>query len=169
TWRVNVSAGLIAAGRYHEALYTLPDHRLFRNSRWGKLQQAVCHNNGFAALIELKMTDAARQSLTLMYGAVEGLKPGKAQDRLSRLCRLNDAEYAMALGRFDGAEAVFREAVDKAESNYERVSAMLDLGLVHAHFGRTDEAREAFEYVIAHGNMLYAVAQARKALAALRP
>jgi hypothetical protein len=166
-WRLNVAAGLIAAGRYHEALYTLPDHRLFRDNRRGKLQQAICHHNGFAVFLGLGMTDAARQALTMMHGAAGGLKPGKAQARLSHLYRLYYARYTMAQGDFDGAEAVFREAIDKAESNYARVSTTLELGRVYAHFGRTDEARQAFEYVISHGNKLYAVAQAREELAAL--
>ena len=166
-WRLNLSAGLSAAGRYHEALYALPDHRLFRNNRRGKMLQAFCHNNGCAALIELGLRDPARQALTMMYGAIDGLKPDKAQDRLSRLYRLNYAEYAMAEGRFDGAEATFREAFDTAENNRGRVCAMMALGRVHAHFGRTDEARAAFEYVAAHGNRLHAVAQARKELDAL--
>jgi hypothetical protein len=167
TWRMTVATGLIAAGRYHEALYTLPDHRLFRNSRRGRLQQAFCHHNGFAVFLGLGMTDAARQALTMMHGAVGGLKPGKAQERLSHLYRLYYARYSMAQGDFDGAEAVFREAIDKAENNYARISATLELGRVYAHFGRADEARQAFEYVLSHGNKLYAVAQAREALAAL--
>ena len=57
--------------------------------------------------------------------------------------------------------------IDKAESNYARVSTTLELGRVFAHFGRTDEARQAFEYVLSHGNQLHAVTQAREALAAL--
>ena len=49
-------------------------------------------------------------------------------------------------------------------ARYPDLPVLADVTIMDAgHY----EARQAFEYVLAHGNKLYAVAQAREALAAL--
>lgn len=62
---------------------------------------------------------------------------------------------------------MFQDTFDKAQNNYQLVSAMLILGRIHALFGRTEQARKAFEYVVAHGNKLLAVTMAYQELEVL--
>jgi tetratricopeptide (TPR) repeat protein len=180
THRLNMAAGLSAAGRYDEALATLPDFNQLRNGRRGRMMQATYHHNAFCIFMGLGRLDEARQALDALRAAlgdsaplmqppsgIPGVSPAKTTQYLRWLCKLDSVRYGMARGDFDGAEAVFQYALNKARDNHQRVSAALQLGRVYAHFGRMDEARQAFEYVIEQGYRLHAVAQARAELAAL--
>jgi tetratricopeptide (TPR) repeat protein len=166
--RINMNAGLQAAGRYQEALAVLPDASQFKDHRIGRLMRVVYHHNNVEVLIALGQLGQADMALAWLNDALGKLKGSAKQTaRYQLIARMDAAQLRMTQGNFDGAEAVFREAIDKAENNYARVSSVLELGRVYAHFGRADEARQAFEYVLSHGNKLHAVAQAREALAAL--
>jgi tetratricopeptide (TPR) repeat protein len=166
--RINVNAGLQAAGRYQEALASMPDASQFKNNRIGRMLRVVFHHNNFEAFVALGNLEQAEMALAWLNDALPALKGSSKQTERSRLmARMDEALLAMARGRFDGAEAVFQEAIDKAQNNYQRVSSVLELGRIHAHFGRAEQAREAFGYVIAHGNKLFAVAEAQKELEAL--
>ena len=166
--RINLNAGLQASGRYQEALAVIPDASQFKDNRVGRMLRVAFHHNNFEALLALGNLGQAEMALAWLKDTLSTLKGGgKQADHFRLLARMDETLFAMARGRYESAETVFRESIDKAQNNYPRVSSMLELGRVYAHFGRTDEARAAFEYVISRGNKLYAVAQAREALSAL--
>ena len=166
--RLNLSAGLNAAGRFSESLAAIQfDIALIKNGRFGRMVRLTYHQNHFANFISLGMLDHARQALLWLNDAVNAEKDSKLLERMRRWYKNDYYRYEMENGRFDGAEAVFQEMFDRAENTYHRVLAMYTLGLVHGHFGRLDKARKAFEYVVAHGNKLYAVTLAKQHLVSM--
>jgi tetratricopeptide (TPR) repeat protein len=165
--RLNLAAGLAAAGRFHESLAAMPDPSLFKNDSAGRSLWFAYHHNHFADFLALGLLDHARLALLWLDGAMRLVRPGKQLDRMNDLYRQDYYLFEMENGRFHGAQAVFQDAFDRAQHNYERVVAMMNLGRIHAHSGRTDEARAAFQYVIGHGNKLYEVTEAREKLDAL--
>lgn len=168
--RLNLGAGLSAAGRNEEALAAMQFYAaLIKSDRFGRLMRLTYHQNHFACFISLGMLDHARQALLWLNDAIEAEKDSKLLEKLRRWYKNDYYRYEMENGRFDGTEAVFQEMLERAENNYHRVLAMYTLGLVHEHYGRIEEAREAFEYVIAHGNKLHAVTLARQHLETLNP
>ncbi len=168
TLRINLNAGLQAAGRYQEALASMPDASQFKDNRIGRTLRVVYHHNNFEAFFALGNMDQAQMALAWLNDALGSIQGGgKQAEHFKLLGRMDEAQLAMARGCFDGAEEVMQESVDKAQNNYQRVSSMLELGRIHAHYGRTEQAREAFEYVVAHGNKLHAVTLAKQHLAAM--
>lgn len=165
---LNLGAGLSAAGRNQEALAAIQfDAALIKSDRFGRLMRLTYHQNHFACFISLGMLDHARQALLWLNDAIDAEKDSKLLEKLRRWYKNDYYRYEMENGRFDGTEAVFQEMLERAENNYHRVLAMYTLGLVHEHYGRPDKAREAFEYVLAHGNKLHVVTLAKQRLAAM--
>lgn len=166
TLRLNMGAGLNAAGRFDESLAVMAyvDVRWFRRSREGRLLRFVYHQNHCADFIDMKMMGPARDALLWLNDCVNAEKPGKARDRMIRHYRQDYYLYEMECGRYDGAEEVFQDMFDHAKNTYERVLAMATVGRIHEHFGRREQAREAYKYAAQQGNMLHAAAVARKKL-----
>ena len=67
-------------------------------------------------------------------------------------------------GNFDSAEEVFKVAYELAKNKRMKVYAKYNLGGIYLHYGRTDEAKEALEYVINNGNKLAVAGKAREML-----
>lgn len=61
-------------------------------------------------------------------------------------------------------EAVFTARYEHAENRYERVTAKMTLADIYMHFGDTTKAKDAFQYVITHGNKLHIVTLAKEKL-----
>jgi lipopolysaccharide biosynthesis regulator YciM len=70
----------------------------------------------------------------------------------------------MEKGVFDNAENFYNEIFHKASSNYEKTNAKFRLGKIYLHFKDTARAKEAFEYVVSHGNKLHIVEEANEYL-----
>jgi tetratricopeptide (TPR) repeat protein len=143
------------------------DPSLFKKDRIGRSLQFIFHHNHFTNFISLKMMGQAQQALLWLYDSMSAEKNGKLLNRMRRHYRQDYYLFEMENGRFDDAESVFQDMFDSAHDNYMRVYAMLALGRIHAHFRQIDRACQAFEYVIAHGNKLYAVTLAEKHLISL--
>lgn len=107
--------------------------------------------------------DEAEKALDGMIKATALLKY-KSVDKYKKTLMLGQYSYNLAIGRSDYADRAFTEAFDKAKNNYERVNAKFWLGKVFLHNGSLGGARESFEYVIANGNKLYVVEEAKALL-----
>jgi tetratricopeptide (TPR) repeat protein len=166
-FRINLNVGLVAAGRFEEALAVMPDPTLFKNDRTGRVSRVTFHHNNFVTLLALGNMEQAALALAHMHDSLNVLKGDKLYEMALHHSQLDDIRFEMMNGHFENAEKTYRNVVDKAKSNIERVSAMLRLGETYQHYGRNGEAREAFEYVVAHGNKLYAVTLAKQHLASL--
>lgn len=162
-YRLNLSAGLIAAGRYDEAYESLINFSSFMNSRIGKLSSIVYYNNLCSVCLKLGKTDEAKYYLDCLAGCAAALNP---RDHQKYIKYVDLAQYGvnMAKGIFNNAESFYNRIFSKAASNYERAGAEFALGKVHLHFGDTSRAKEAFEYVIGHGNKLHIVEEAKEYL-----
>ena len=166
--RLNLGAGLCAAGRLDEALSVMRfDVALIKSDRLGRLLRFMYHQNHFACFISFRMLDQARDALLWLSDAVKAERDGKLLERMRRWYKNDYYRYEIENGRFDGAETVFQEMFDRADTNYHRVIAMYTLALVHEHFGQMDKAREAFEYVVAQGNKLHCVIFAKERLSSI--
>ncbi len=166
-FRLNLSAGLSAEGRFEEALAATPDTVLFKNDRNGRLGRFTVNHNTYVAFLSLGNMEQAALALERLHDSLNALKDNKLYKMVQHLSQLDSIRFEMVNGHFENAENAYRNTFDKAKSNIERVSAMLRLGETYQHYGRNEEAREAFEYVIAHGNKLYAVTLAKQLLASM--
>ncbi len=166
-FRLNLNAGFGAAGRLEEALAVMPDPTLFKNDRNGRFGRVIFHHNNFVTLLNLGNMEQATLALAHLLDSLNALKRDKHYKMALHLSQFDIVRLEMANGQFGNAENTFRNMFDSAKSNIERVSAMLRLGETCQHYGRNEEAREAFEYVIAHGNKLYAVTLAKQHLSSM--
>lgn len=165
-YRLNLSAGLIAAGRYNEAYESLIKFRSFKNNRVGKLSNIVYYNNLCSVCQKLGRTDEAKYYSDCLAGCMTALSP-KDHNKYSKYADLARYSINTANGNFDNAENFYNEVFDKAANNYERTGAKFCLGKVHLHFGDTGRAKEAFECVASYGNKLHIVEEAKEFLSQL--
>lgn len=70
----------------------------------------------------------------------------------------------MAKGYYGGAEQIFTVEYYRADTMYAKVKAVFTLGRIYRQQGRTEDAENAFRYVIEHGNKLYLVQEAKQCL-----
>ncbi|MEM5768194.1 MAG: tetratricopeptide repeat protein [Bacillota bacterium] len=166
-FRISLNSGLCAAGRFDEALSVMPDPSLIKKA--SLINQVHYHHNNFITYLHLGKSNQAELALAWLRDSLITLKNTKLRGLFSQHYQNDLIIFAVSKGNFDGAETAFQDQFVRAKNKLERVAAKFNQGRVHAHFGRTDEAREAFEYVLAHGNKLHVVSLARKALDALRP
>ncbi len=165
--RINLKVGLVAAGRFEEALAVMPYPTLFKNDRIGRIISVTLHHNNFVTLLALGNMEQAALELANLHDSLKALTGDKHYKMALHHSQLDDIRFKMINGHFENAENAYRNVFDKAKSNIERVSAMLRLGETYQHYGRNEEAREAFEYVVAHGNKLHAVTSAKERLASM--
>lgn len=75
--------------------------------------------------------------------------------------------FGMANGVYDGAEQIINSMFNNAQNELQRVSAKYILGQIYSHDLQPEKAKNAFEYVVAHGNKLVKVNEAKCHLAEL--
>lgn len=162
-YRINLSSGLIAAGRYDEAYHALDKCKLSNSSRIGKIMKAVYYNNLCSVCQKLGRLDEAEYNSDCLAGCMAALSP-KDLKKYSKHFDLTRYGVNIANGNFDNAESFYNDVFDQAANNYEKVNAKFNLGKVYLHFGDTARAKEEFEYVVSHGNKLYIVEEAKEFL-----
>jgi tetratricopeptide (TPR) repeat protein len=156
--------GIIASGKYDEALDILQDLAAVNPEKDETLYKLLYQHD--LCSVYLSLGDAGKASRH--FGQFEGIfntlnQRGKRAWETRRgclLCRLD-----IAKGVYDGAEIVFTDAYDSAETSFDCVNAMYFLGQVYQHNGDTVRAKEAFEYVIEHGSKLYIAEESKERLA----
>lgn len=76
--------------------------------------------------------------------------------------------YANALnlrkGNYDGLEQYYENEFESSKDMLSKIFIKMKLGKIYLYYKKTAEAKEAFEYVIQHGNKLYKVQEAEKYL-----
>jgi len=162
-YKLNLSAGLIAAGSYAEAYEILGNFKYFKNNRIGRLSNVVRYNNLCSACLKLGRTDEAKYYLDCLAGSVAALSPFY-RDKYMKYVDLAQYGINIAKSIFDNAENFYNEAFYKAVNDYERAGSKFCLGKIYLHFGDTARAKEAFEYVVKHGNKLHIVEEAKERL-----
>lgn len=161
----SIARGLIAAGRFEEALAELDYIKSFPEGSFSVSEKRFYYEYLISIYIE-------QQDIPQAEGALEALKELASSDDASIFMKGTlKKHYAacalllnMAKGNFEGAEEFFTRKFRKARNNYNRVCAQYRLGEIYSHSGDTTKAKEAFEYVAEYGNKLYIAAKAREAL-----
>lgn len=163
--KINICAGLLGLGEYQEALQIMSGITLNTETKTGKIIATVYHNNICSVYIELGDLEKAMHHISEMQKALAGLKENNRIKKIFDVrCRVLQARIKMAEGNYDNAESVFTWAFDRMASENGRVGIKYTLGEVYLHNGDKERAREAFEYVVAHGNKLHIVEEAKKYL-----
>ena len=67
-------------------------------------------------------------------------------------------------GHYDGMEQYYMSQLKANDFMLNKVNTKSTLGKIYMHYNKTEEAKEAFEYVVQHGNKLYAVQKAKQYL-----
>lgn len=151
---VYLSRGHYAAGRYEDALDELMKAAGRFPAHASRSMIAQFFHNLFLIYVELDKLDMARGALGRMVAAAHKLK-GKT-GRLFKQ-RFIEGIYLIrvATGVFENAEDVFKNSFKSAQTNYERVLAAFTLGKVYGHLKKDAEEKDAYVYVVEHGEKLH--------------
>jgi FimV-like protein len=158
--------GYTASGDYSGALEFLNEIAEHTPQKQEKQYSVLCRYQLCLVNLALGDTDQAERQLDHLVKAIALLSP---KDNLKYVKYLQTAQYSVniALGVYDYAEKAFADLYDTSENEYERVNSKFALAKVYLHSGDTTRAREALEYVVAHGNKLHIVEEAKERLALL--
>lgn len=150
-----IAESMYAAGKYQEAVDTLISAEPSTQQASASADVVRWYHLLFLACLELGKLDSATKSLAGMKAALDALRAGNAASIYARRYNEDTHILAMAEGKPQGAEDVFREMFLTARTNYERVFAAFMRGKVCRQLGKDSEAAEYFGYVIQNGGKLY--------------
>lgn len=162
---LSYSEGLIAAGKYQDALDVLNSIKGFGSGRNRYKGIAAYYNNLCAAYLGLGKTDKARESYKGIEKSFAAEKQGGEVRGYSYISK--SFLIKMQQSAYKGTENFFRNMSEEARTKLERLTAKYYLGEVCLHNGSTSGAKEAFEYVTANGNKLHIVEEAKERLSAI--
>ena len=160
---LDYSAGLIAAGRFSDALDVLAKVGGFGTGRKGLSGTVAYFDQICEASLGAGKTDKAREAYKNLEKSYAALNPGADMSGSARYFS-KSVLIKMAQGNYKGAEKFFSGMYEKARNNLERAYAKFRLGEVYLHNGDARRAREAFGYVAENGNKLYIADLARERL-----
>ncbi len=165
---LNHARGLLYAGRMQESYTIIRGIQTFTKGRKGRLNNLFYLELLAETQLGLHAYEEADKSLALFKEMLGKTK--LAADKRSRM-ELEYEQLQIALdlrkGLHEGAAEKLQAIFNKAGHELHRVTAKYHLGKAYMHFGQTREAREAFQYVIDHGNKLHIVTEAKDTLAKL--
>lgn len=164
-WTMLLYEGHYAAGRYADALDELIFLSGSKRGLTNSFQKAGYQLNLAEVSTALGKLEEAGQALERCKLIFEHDKIyAKLKDSLQKTYRFELYKQQVAQSNDNGAEAVFKERFAEAQHEYNRVGAKYHLALFFQHTGKAEKAKEAFEYVVAHGNRLHIAALAREQL-----
>jgi hypothetical protein len=158
------STGLIAAGRYSDALDVLKKIKGFGSGKSGLNGTVLYFNCLCEANIGLGRMDKAREAYKGLEKSYLSLKPGGDISR-SNLFYSKSYIIKMSQNGFKGTEKFFNSMFAEAKSNRERTAAKFYLGEVFLHNGDKARAKEEFGYVAENGNKLHIAGEAKERIA----
>lgn len=160
--RVNAGAALHALGRFQEALEYLDPACIPQHPANNVYLTALIWLNRSAVMYDLKQPEEMAHCLALAEKALSSsLIPQSQRPDLTHVFNQNRLAYRMLTeGYSPEVEAGFQAALSQAKTEHHRVighSSLAECALAREDLAA---AREHLEYVIAHGNKLYARTQA---------
>jgi tetratricopeptide (TPR) repeat protein len=154
---LNLSTAYLWSGNSAAAAkILLMENYFFPNNKAGTEREFIYHNNLFRLYMQENDIPKATQALTQMEQILLTRKLTELDKHkyfnmfAEKRCMLN-----MANGNYDGCEQIFELAYEKGISTLSKVSAKYNLGKIYLHYGRTSDAKEAFEYVVSQGGSTY--------------
>jgi len=162
---LNLSTAYIIGGNKDAGAQVLSKITDFSNNYIGAAQAFTYHNNYFTYYIHSSDTLNAANALTQMEQALQNPKL-KNEDKLNffNLYTEKQCLLKMVYGEYDGAEQIFDLSYQRGQSTLAKVSAKYILGIILLRYGRTEDAKGAFEYVAEHGGTTYYKKKAVKQL-----
>lgn len=162
---LNAVFGLVETGGYKHALEILGKFKFYDTNRSNKLNKikTLYYSILLSSHLWLSETGEAEADLDGLIKAIASLS-ARSSKKYDKILMLAQYRYNIAIGRFDYAEKAFTEAFNTARNAWERVNSKFYLGEVLLHNGDKEGAKEAFEYVIASGNKLHIVEEAKERL-----
>ncbi len=161
---LQLSSGLLLSGRFDEALGVLD---LLRFAKKNLFNKALYHSTLCSYYLNTCQYEKASNVLNNMKNDISALNRlhSKKAERAYyvMLQRLN-----MSLGNYDTALDFFVGSLKAAKNTFERVNAQYNLAKVYLHSGDIPRAKEAFEYVVTHGNKLHIVEEAKQRLITIK-
>lgn len=156
------AVALNALGRYEQAMDTLqsvdPETASFQ-------MRVVYYTNIVAFLFNLGQLSQAEDALEKAQDIFAQNKKSASFVQDSLL--LNRMALAIEKGETQGVEEELLSLLDRATTEYARVTQHDMLARLYLRERRFSEAREHLEYVVAHGNKLYARTKAEELLRTL--
>lgn len=151
--------------RAQEAKGILSSITSFATSRLGRLNQAM--HLYLTAWVQIDLEDiTGAENAIMQLKTFTGSK--KLPQKAGETVRMEYEKLAAALeilkGSFEGAEGNCKSLFERATTELSRLDAKYYLGKTYLYYGKTNKAREAFQYVIDHGNKLHMVTKAKKEL-----
>jgi hypothetical protein len=159
------SEGLIAAGKYQDALDVLNSIKGFGTGKKRLEGIASYYDDLCAAYLGLRKTDKAREAYKGVEKSFEAMKPGNEVSGYSFISK--SFLIKMAQNGYKGSEKFFARMFEEARTNHNRVKAMFYLGEIFLHNGDAARAKEAYGFVEANGNKLYIASEAKERLSGL--
>lgn len=156
------SEGLIAAGKYQDALDVLNSIKGFGSGKKRSEGIASYYNCLCAAYLGLKKTDKAREAYKGIEKSFAAMKQGGEVRGYSFISK--SYLIKMAQNGYKGAEKFFDRMSEESNTKLNRITAKFYLGEVFSHNGDLQRAKSEFEYVLANGNKLYIVEEAKDRL-----
>ena len=159
--------GLLSAGKYDE--YEKLINALvsaFSDNAQERYRLTVTLTHKMSILRKYGDIAAAKEVFEQIKALMPKLKPRQAKVLAGRFS-LYACLIRMEEGDYSDAVLTLNEALKAAKTPLARITVQMYLGRAYMHLGQTEEARAAFEYVIANGNKLYAVTEAQNYLKAL--
>lgn len=138
----------------------------FPNNKCGLLNKKIYYSNLFRYYLlftnDLEKTEAVFDE---MMNFIKNCYLYK-NDKLEYETKYKAYFYKLELkkGNYDGMEQYYTNQFETAEYMLNKVNIKFTLGKIYMHNHKAQEAKDAFEYVILHGNKLHAVQEAKQYL-----
>jgi hypothetical protein len=164
-WAMLLYDGRYAAGQYGDALRGLNEISLKGSGRIYRQHRAMWLLNLAEISRALTRFEDAENALGECQSIIRRADfPKNPGEILLRGCELERCALHIQQGCLEGAEETMRTQLAETKHEYDRVNAQHWLAEIFERQGEADKAREAREYVAAHGNTLYYAALARERL-----
>lgn len=154
------SEGLIAAGKYQDALDVLKTIKGFGKDKKGLRGAASYYNCLCAAYLGLGKADKAREAYKGIEKSFAAMKEGGGVSGYSFISK--SYLLKMAQNNYKGAGKFFESMSGDAIAKRDRMNGMFYLGEVSLRIGDKARAKEAFENVISDGGKLHIAQEAKE-------
>lgn len=161
---LKICNGYIHMSKYNEAermisgMANAPAETMGGNNRYEYMRSRL------AITIYQGEYEKAEEMIQALKDLHDAVRDEKTKRNITYQIKYYSAVMRMDQGNYDQAEEAMKELLDMATCTLQKVTAQSKLGELYAHFGKTEEAKEAFQYVIEHGNKLDAAVKAKEHL-----
>ncbi|MCL1927008.1 MAG: hypothetical protein FWF95_07745 [Syntrophorhabdaceae bacterium] len=162
---VNKTAGLLSLGKHGEGIKLLES---IDTSKLNAPFEIVYYNNFAGVCIKIKEFEKAKINLDKVESLlIQNKIDGKIKKKLENIYKINKVFWNMCNKKFDGCMETLNEILAEADFMRAEIEIKFALGFYYMNNGDMAKAKECFAFVIANGNKLYVVEEAREYLAAL--